>query len=121
MTDVVFIHGLWVAHTAWEPWIEHFAARGHQAFAPAWPGEHATPEETRQNAADQAGFGIDELTDHFAKYLERFDTPPVEIHDIRDAPTYRHARRAISRGRSLAYTIAGVAAAAVGFAVVAIR
>ena len=48
-------------------------------------------------------------------------TPPVEIRDIRDAPTYRHARHAIGRGRSLAYTIAGVAAAAVGFAVVAIR
>ena len=39
MTNVVFIHGLWVAHTAWQPWIEHFETQGYQAFAPAWPGE----------------------------------------------------------------------------------
>ncbi|MBJ7463888.1 MAG: alpha/beta hydrolase [Mycolicibacterium sp.] len=79
MTNVVFIHGLWVAHTAWQPWIEHFEARGHRAFAPAWPGEHATPEETRLHAADQAGNGIDELTEYFAQYLAQFDTPPVVI------------------------------------------
>lgn len=79
MTNVVFIHGLWVAHTAWQPWIEHFETRGHRAFAPAWPGEHASPEETRLHAADQAGNGIDELTEYFAKYLDQFDTPPVVI------------------------------------------
>jgi alpha-beta hydrolase superfamily lysophospholipase len=79
MTNVVFIHGLWISHTAWQPWIEHFAAHGHNAIAPAWPGEHATVEETRLHAADQAGFGIDELTEHFAHVLDQFDTPPVVI------------------------------------------
>jgi pimeloyl-ACP methyl ester carboxylesterase len=79
MTNVVFIHGLWVSHTAWQPWVEHFAARGHHAIAPAWPGEYPTVEQTRQNPSDQAGFGIDELTNHYAEVLERFDTPPVVI------------------------------------------
>ncbi|KAA0082707.1 alpha/beta hydrolase [Mycolicibacterium sp. P9-64] len=79
MTNVVFIHGLWVSHTAWQPWIEHFAAHGHHAIAPAWPGEYPTVEQTRQNPSDQAGFGIDELTNHYAKVLEQFDTPPVVI------------------------------------------
>jgi pimeloyl-ACP methyl ester carboxylesterase len=79
MTNVVFIHGLWISHTAWQPWIEHFAAQGHHAIAPAWPGELDTAEETRLHAADQAGFGIDELTDYFAGVLEQFDAPPVVI------------------------------------------
>lgn len=79
MTNVVFIHGLWISHTAWDPWIEHFAAQGHHAIAPAWPGEHTTSEETRQTPSDQAGFGIDELTEYFAHVLEQFDTPPVLI------------------------------------------
>lgn len=79
MTNVVFVHGLWVAHTAWQPWIEHFAQQGHTAIAPAWPGEFATVDETREHGADQAGFGINELTDHFAGILEQFDTPPVVI------------------------------------------
>ncbi|MGY4712002.1 hypothetical protein ACXDF8_20950 [Mycolicibacterium sp. CBM1] len=55
MTNVVFIDGLWIASTAWQPWIDHFAARGHQAVAPSWPGEQATIEATRQNPAAQAG------------------------------------------------------------------
>ena len=79
MTNVVFIHGLWISHTAWDPWIERFAAQGHHAIAPAWPGEHTTSEETRQTPSDQAGFGIDELTEYFAHVLEQFDTPPVLI------------------------------------------
>jgi pimeloyl-ACP methyl ester carboxylesterase len=79
MTNVVFIHGLWVSHTAWQPWIEYFAAQGYHAIAPVWPGEHATVQATRENPADQAGFGIAELTDHFAEVLEQFDTPPVVI------------------------------------------
>jgi pimeloyl-ACP methyl ester carboxylesterase len=79
MTNVVFIHGLWISNTAWQPWIEYFAARGHHAVAPAWPGEHPTVEQTRQNPSAQAGFGIDALTKHYADVLEQFDTPPVVI------------------------------------------
>lgn len=79
MTNVVFIHGLWVPATAWQPWIERFAANGHQAIAPAWPGESATVAETRENPSAQAGFGIDDITEHFAKLLEQYDGPPVVI------------------------------------------
>ncbi len=79
MTDIVLIHGLWISHTAWQPWIEYFAAQGHRAVAPAWPGEHSTVSATRENASDQAGFGVDELTEHFGKVLQQFDTPPVVI------------------------------------------
>ena len=78
-TNVVFIHGLWVSHTAWQPWIEHFAAKGHHAIAPAWPGELATVAATREDSSAQAGVGIDELADYFGKILEEFDTPPVVI------------------------------------------
>lgn len=79
MTNVVFIHGLWVPATAWQPWVDKFAAEGHVAIAPAWPGEAATVAETRANPDAQAGFGIDAVTDHFAEALTGFDTPPVVI------------------------------------------
>lgn len=79
MTDVVFIHGLWVSHTAWQPWIDRFAEQGYTAIAPAWPGEQPSVEATRENAVAQAGFGIDELTEYFAKILEQFETTPVVI------------------------------------------
>ncbi|MET0899833.1 MAG: alpha/beta hydrolase, partial [Mycobacterium sp.] len=79
MTNVVFIHGLWVAQSAWQPWIDLFAAEGHQAVALPWPGEVATVDATRENPHAQAGYGINELTDHFAAELAEYDTPPVVI------------------------------------------
>jgi pimeloyl-ACP methyl ester carboxylesterase len=79
MTNIVLIHGLWISHTAWQPWIDYFAAQGHHAVAPAWPGEHPTVSATRDKAADQAGFGVDQLTEHFGKVLQQFDTSPVVI------------------------------------------
>jgi pimeloyl-ACP methyl ester carboxylesterase len=79
MTNVVFIHGLWVAQSAWQPWVDRFAAAGLDATAPAWPGEPDTVGAARENPSVQAGFGIQEITDYFAQYLAQFDTPPVVI------------------------------------------
>lgn len=79
MTDVVFIHGLWVAHSSWQPWIERFAAEGYRGIAPPWPGEAQTTTVTRENLSAQAGFGLEQVTDHFAALLGQFDTPPVVI------------------------------------------
>ncbi|RDH74687.1 alpha/beta fold hydrolase [Mycolicibacterium moriokaense] len=79
MTDVVFIHGLWVSHTAWQPWIDHYGAQGHSAIAPPWPGEDTTVAGTRANPNTQAGFGLNDLTEHFAAVLRQYDRPPVVI------------------------------------------
>jgi pimeloyl-ACP methyl ester carboxylesterase len=79
MADVVFIHGLWVSYTSWQLWIDHFAAGGHRAIAPRWPGEADTAVASRQSRDAQAGFGLDQITDHFAAVIEQFDTPPIAI------------------------------------------
>ena len=79
MADIVFIHGLWVSYTSWQPWIDHFAVSGYKAIAPRWPGEADTAAMSRQNPDSQAGFGLDQITDHFAAVIEQFDTPPVAI------------------------------------------
>lgn len=79
MTDIVLIHGLWISHTAWQPWIAYFADNGYRAIAPRWTGEADTAAATRENPDAQAGFGIDQLTEHFAAVVEQFDTPPIAI------------------------------------------
>lgn len=79
MTDVVFIHGLWVAHTAWQPWIDHFAAQGLRAIAPPWPGEAPTATASRAHVQAQAGFGVAEVTEHFAAILSEVERPPVVV------------------------------------------
>lgn len=79
MVDIVFIHGLWISHTAWQPWVDYFADNGHRPVAPTWPGEADSVAATRQNVSAQAGFGINALTDHFADIVDQFDSPPVVI------------------------------------------
>ena len=31
---VIFIHGLWIHASAWQPWLDLFAERGYAASAP---------------------------------------------------------------------------------------
>ncbi len=76
---VVLIHGLWLHASSWQPWIQHLDSVGFHAHAPAWPGEHLTPEQTRSQPSDQAGSTIATVTEHFASFIERLDQPPVLI------------------------------------------
>ena len=79
MTDIVFLHGLWISKEAWQPWIDLFAERGYRASAPAWPGEADSIEATRETPEAQAGYGIDELTDHFTAQLRAMPERPVVV------------------------------------------
>ena len=48
-TPVVFIHGLWLHASSWQPWQELFAEAGYEPSAPGWPGDADTVEATRAN------------------------------------------------------------------------
>lgn len=79
MADIVLIHGLWISHAAWHPWVEYLADKGYRAIAPRWPGEAETVAAARENPGSQAGFGIAGITEHFAAVIEQFDHPPIVI------------------------------------------
>jgi pimeloyl-ACP methyl ester carboxylesterase len=76
---VVFIHGLWLHATSWQPWLELFAASGYAPTAPGWPHEPPTVAEARENADAVANLSIDEVTDHYAGIISALDEPPVII------------------------------------------
>ena len=63
-TPVVFIHGLWLHADSWGAWVDLFKERGYAPVAPGWPGDSGTVEETRANADQVAGHGIDDVDDH---------------------------------------------------------
>lgn len=77
--DVVFIHGLWLHATSWQPWIELFGASGYSAIAPGWPREPDTVQAAREHPEAVADISIDEATDHFAKIIGDLETAPVVI------------------------------------------
>ena len=40
---VVFVHGLWLHGSSWQPWVDYFTEAGYDASAPGWPGDLAPP------------------------------------------------------------------------------
>jgi non-heme chloroperoxidase len=75
----VFIHGLWLHASSWDPWLELFQEAGYTAAAPGWPGDPDTVEEARRDPGRVAGKGIDDVVDHYASIIRGLAAPPVVI------------------------------------------
>ncbi len=78
-TPVMFIHGLWLHPTSWQPWIELFGEQGYEATAPSWPGVADTVAETREHPERQAGKGLAEVIGHFAQIISATESKPIII------------------------------------------
>ncbi|HEY4210657.1 MAG TPA: alpha/beta hydrolase, partial [Steroidobacteraceae bacterium] len=78
-TPVVFIHGLWLLSSSWQPWRELFEAEGYATLAPSWPDDPATVEESRANPDAFAGKMVKQVTDHYAEAIDQLSGPPVLI------------------------------------------
>ena len=78
---VVFIHGLWLHSTSWQPWAEMFRAAGYDPILPEWPGVPDTVAEAREHPESQAGIGIgiDQVIEHHAEIVRGLRAPPVMI------------------------------------------
>jgi non-heme chloroperoxidase len=75
----VFVHGLWLHASSWDPWLEVFQQAGYAATAPGWPGDADTVEDARRDPGRVAGKGIDEVVDHYARIIRGLAARPVVI------------------------------------------
>jgi len=78
-TPVLFIHGLWLHASSWEPWVAPFAAAGYETQAPGWPGDGATVEESRANPDAIGDHGIDDVVEHFAAIIDTLPEAPILV------------------------------------------
>jgi pimeloyl-ACP methyl ester carboxylesterase len=78
-TPVVFVHGLWLHSSSWQPWMDVFRAAGYEPIAPEWPGTPDTVVGARANPQTAGGFGITEVADHYARIIGSLDAKPVLI------------------------------------------
>ncbi|HET6870275.1 MAG TPA: alpha/beta hydrolase [Solirubrobacteraceae bacterium] len=78
-TPVVFIHGLWLHATSWNPWLDLYRDAGYGPVAPGWPGEPDTVRAARENPDLVAGTGIDDAVAHFAEIIGTLDAKPIII------------------------------------------
>jgi pimeloyl-ACP methyl ester carboxylesterase len=78
-TPVVFIHGLWLHASSWQPWIDLFREAGYDPIAPGWPGDGETVEASRQDPGAIANRGIEEVAEHYAGIIKTLARPPILI------------------------------------------
>jgi pimeloyl-ACP methyl ester carboxylesterase len=76
---VVFIDGMWIHSSAWQPWTELFASRGYAVSAPGWPGDAPTVAETRADPDAMAKIGIAEIVEHYAQLIGSPATKPIIV------------------------------------------
>lgn len=78
-TPILFIHGLWLHASSWNPWIQLFRDAGYDPQAPGWPGDGDTVEASRADPDAIGDHGIDDVVAHFAAVIERLPAPPILI------------------------------------------
>ena len=76
---IVFIHGLWIHASSWQPWMNFFNSHGYKTMNPGWPGDSSTVAECRNNAQAIANRGVTEVADSYAKIIASLSEPPILI------------------------------------------
>jgi non-heme chloroperoxidase len=76
---IVFIHGLWIHASSWQPWMEFFNQHGYEGINPGWPGDSASVSDCRANPGPIANRGVKEIVEHYAKIIESLGEPPILI------------------------------------------
>jgi non-heme chloroperoxidase len=78
-TPVVFVHGLWLHATSWDPWVDFFKEAGYVPTAPGWPGDGDTVADTRDHPERVAGVGIEDVVEYYAGIIRGLPAKPVVI------------------------------------------
>jgi len=76
---IVFVHGLWLHASSWQPWCEYFNERGYSSHAPGWPKEPETVALARAHPEAIANLGIDDIAKHYQSVIERLPEMPILI------------------------------------------
>ena len=76
---VVFVHGLWLLASSWDPWRELFGAAGYATLAPGWPDDPETVEEARRRPELLARKRLEQVTSHFAEVIRRLEERPAVV------------------------------------------
>jgi pimeloyl-ACP methyl ester carboxylesterase len=78
-TPVIFVHGLWLHASSWDPWVDFFKEAGYVPSAPGWPGDGDTVADTRDNPERVAGVGIEDVVEYYTGIIHSLPAKPVVI------------------------------------------
>jgi pimeloyl-ACP methyl ester carboxylesterase len=78
-TPVVFVHGLWLLDSSWDPWAAFFEDAGYSAVTPGWPDDPETVAEAREHPEVFAHKGVGDVAAYQQMIIERLDRKPAII------------------------------------------
>src|SRR2546430_10471385 len=76
---VMFVHGLWLLGSSWDPWAKLFESEGFAALTPGWPDDPDTVEEAKQHPEVFAKKSVGEVADHFGEIASSLKKKPAII------------------------------------------
>ena len=76
---VIFIHGLWLLPSSWDPWAAVFEEAGYVALTPDWPDDPASVEAARAEPEALARKSLKQVADHTAEVITALEKKPVLI------------------------------------------
>src|SRR6186997_2928020 len=79
LQPVVFIHGLWLLPSSWDPWAAVFEEAGYTTLSPGWPDDPQTVEEANANPEVFAHKSVGQIADHFEEVISGLDRKPAII------------------------------------------
>jgi pimeloyl-ACP methyl ester carboxylesterase len=77
--SAVFIHGLWLLPSSWDPWATLFEQAGYTALTPSWPDDPETVEQARANPEVFARKTVGQVADHVAEVIGKLTRKPAVI------------------------------------------
>jgi len=78
-TPVVFIHGLWLLPSSWDPWATLFEEAGYVALTPDWPDDPPTVQGARAEPEILAKKTLRQVADHTTAVIDALDRKPAVI------------------------------------------
>ena len=78
-TPAVFIHGLWLLPSSWDPWAGFFEQAGYAALTPSWPDDPETIEAARANPEVLAKKTLRQIADHTAEVIRALHKKPAVL------------------------------------------
>ncbi|BDI22845.1 carboxylesterase [Herbiconiux sp. L3-i23] len=79
LRPVMFVHGLWLLASSWQPWRDLFEAAGYTTIAPGWPDD---PDSVAAAKADPDVFAhkmVGQVTDHYLEAIEALTIGPAIV------------------------------------------
>jgi non-heme chloroperoxidase len=79
LKPVVFVHGLWLLSSSWDPWRELYEENGYITLAPTWPDDPESVEEARRDPDVFAKKMVKQVTDHYLDAIGRLTIKPAVV------------------------------------------